>query len=232
MGSSVAAPAPRASIMPRWPSRTRCPGRTARRRPAGPAVAAPPATSTLPSGSSVAGDPAGLDHAPGDGPGAAVRVVQLGGGQRVAATVTTRHQHPAIGQQHGRAAVACLAHAPGGGPPGRRGWSSVEDGETEARGVALGPAEPDAPTLEVAAGDAPVHPLTASSKAVPASAPARRQRDLSSPRVSITGRPCREAGPAEFHCHGSRPSARGHPCRLPLGGGSRQISSRWSRDQL
>jgi hypothetical protein len=51
--------------------------------------------------------------------------------------------------------------------------SEVEDGE-DAWGVALGPDESEAALLEVADGDAAVHPLIASSKAAPASAEAKR----------------------------------------------------------
>jgi hypothetical protein len=46
--------------------------------------------------------------------------------------------------------------------------SGVEDWDDDGRGVALGP------LLEVAAGDAAVHPLTANSNAAPASALAER----------------------------------------------------------
>ncbi len=92
---------------PRWRSTSGCPGRTARRRPAcrrADAATLPPATSTVPSGSSVAVWPyARRDHDPGGGPGPAARVVQLGGGQDAPMTaVAARHEHRAIGQQRGR----------------------------------------------------------------------------------------------------------------------------------
>lgn len=49
------------------------------------------------------------------------------------------------------------------------------DADDPASGVELGPDGSDAPLLEVADGDIEVvHPLTASSKAAPASAPANR----------------------------------------------------------
>jgi hypothetical protein len=54
------------------------------------------------------------------------------------------------------------------------------DADSDAWGVALGPNDPDVSLLEVVDGDAAVHALTASSKAAPASAPARRWEVLPS----------------------------------------------------
>ena len=89
------------------------------------------------------------EHAPGCGPGAALRVVQLGG-RRIGLTAgATHHEYPAIEEPHGGMAVARRAH-----------WAGIDPapsrlGKPDDVGAADGAADSLSPGVELGRHDAP-----------------------------------------------------------------------------
>ena len=101
---------------PRWRSRSRWSGRTARRLRVDPARTA--STSTLPSGCRKRFD--GLargEHARDRGPRSGVGSYSSAESVGTSGSVSARDEHVAIGQQDRRMAVARVGHRPGGSSP-------------------------------------------------------------------------------------------------------------------
>src|SRR3990172_8906741 len=89
----------------------------------------------------------------------------------------------AVWRMRGAAKLSAAVQLPGLGVR-----SGVGDGATEDSGVALGPKDSVAPTLEVADGDGTAHPLTTRRKAVPARVVATRwvvRRVMSGPAARV-----------------------------------------------